>query len=130
MKMNPVVHFEMPAKDMKRVADFYTKVFGWQNKMFGPEMDNYVLAMTTESDKNGPKKPGAINGGFYKKMKGKPAQYPSVVIAVDDIKKHMKKVANAGGKVLGKPDMIPGVGWYVSFMDTEENRVSLLQPTR
>lgn len=28
-KMNPVVHFEMPAKDKKRVADFYSKVFGW-----------------------------------------------------------------------------------------------------
>jgi predicted enzyme related to lactoylglutathione lyase len=29
-KMNPVVHFEMPAKDNKRVADFYTKAFGWK----------------------------------------------------------------------------------------------------
>jgi predicted enzyme related to lactoylglutathione lyase len=28
-KMNPVVHFEMPANDRKRMADFYTKVFGW-----------------------------------------------------------------------------------------------------
>jgi predicted enzyme related to lactoylglutathione lyase len=25
--MNPVVHFEMPAEDRKRMADFYTKVF-------------------------------------------------------------------------------------------------------
>jgi predicted enzyme related to lactoylglutathione lyase len=24
---------------------------------------------------------------------------------------------------------IPGIGWYVSFIDTEGNRVSLLQPT-
>jgi predicted enzyme related to lactoylglutathione lyase len=23
--MNPVVHFEMPAEDRKRIADFYTK---------------------------------------------------------------------------------------------------------
>ena len=29
MKMNPVVHFEMPADDSRRMADFYTKVFGW-----------------------------------------------------------------------------------------------------
>ena len=28
--MNSVVHFEMPAEDQKRMADFYTKVFGWK----------------------------------------------------------------------------------------------------
>jgi len=47
---------------------------------------------------------------------------------VDDIKKSMKKVADAGGKVLGEPIEIPGVGQYVSFFDTEGNRVSILQP--
>ena len=40
----------------------------------------------------------------------------------------MKKVADAGGKVLGEPMEIPGVGQYVAFFDTEGNRVSMLQP--
>jgi predicted enzyme related to lactoylglutathione lyase len=30
--------------------------------------------------------------------------------------------------VLGEPMEIPGVGQYVSFIDTEGNRVSMLQP--
>jgi predicted enzyme related to lactoylglutathione lyase len=30
--------------------------------------------------------------------------------------------------VLGEPMLIPGVGQYVSFMDSEGNRVSMLQP--
>ena len=128
MKMNPVVHFEMPAEDGKRMANFYTNVFGWKTQMLGPEMGDYVLATTTESDERGPKKPGAINGGFFPKSNDKPAQYPSVVIAVEDIKEHMKKVEKAGGKVLGEPWDIPGVGLYVSFIDTEGNRVSMLQP--
>ena len=128
--MNPVVHFEMPTKDPKRVTEFYTKVFGWQMKQFGPEMGNYITADTTETEGMRPKNPGAINGGFYPKDKSKPAQYPSVVIAVDDIKESMKKVNAAGGKVLGEPVDIPGVGMYVSFMDTEGNRVSMLQPSR
>ncbi len=64
------------------------------------------------------------------KSNDKPAQYPSVVIAVEDIKEHMKKVEEAGGKVLGEPWDIPGVGLYVSFIDTEGNRVSMLQPRR
>ena len=129
--MDPVVHFEMPAEDRKRMADFYTKVFGWKIQMLGSEMGDYVLATTTEVGEDGrPKKPGVINGGFFPKAEDKPAQYPSVVIAVEDIKKHMKKVEKAGGKVLGEPWDIPGVGLYVSFFDTEGNRVSMLQPSR
>ena len=127
-KMDPVVHFEMPAEDRKRMAQFYTKAFGWQTKMMGADMSDYVVVTTTESDDNGPKKPGAINGGFFPKKKDFPAQFPSVVISVDDIKTSMKKVTDAGGKVLGDPMDIPGVGTYVSFTDTEGNRVSILQP--
>jgi predicted enzyme related to lactoylglutathione lyase len=128
--MNPVVHFEMPAEDRKRMADFYTKVFGWKTEQLGEDMGNYVLATTTDSDEKGPKRPGAINGGFFQKTDDKPAQYPSVVIAVENIKEHMKNVEKAGGKVLGEPWDIPGVGLYVSFFDTEDNRVGMIQPVR
>lgn len=127
--MNPVVHFEMPAEDKKRMAKFYTKAFGWKTKQLGPEMGEYVLVTTTETDETGfPKEPGKINGGFFQKTDDKTLQYPSVVIAVDDIKESMERVKEAGGKVLGEPMEIPGVGQYVSFMDTEGNRVSMLQP--
>jgi hypothetical protein len=47
---------------------------------------------------------------------------------VDDLVKAMDKVTQAGGKVLGEPMDIPGVGGYVSFVDSEGNRVSMLQP--
>lgn len=126
--MNSVVHFEMPYDDQKRVAKFYKSAFGWQMQMLGEDMGNYVLATTVETGEKGPKRPGAINGGFYEKKPDWPMQYPSVVIAVDDIKKSVKKVAKSGGKVLGEPMEIPGVGQYVSFVDTEGNRVSMLQP--
>ena len=128
--MNSVVHFEIPAEDRKRIANFYTKVFGWKTQQLGEDMGNYVLVTTTDSDENGPKKPGAINGGFFQKTDDKPAQYPSVVIAVEDIKEHMMNVEKSGGKVLGEPMDIPGVGLYVSFFDTEGNRVGMIQPTR
>ena len=128
--MNPVVHFEMPAEDRKRMADFYTKVFGWKTQQLGEDMGNYVLATTIDSDEKRPKKPGAINGGFFQKTDDKPAQYPSVVIAVDNIQEHMRNVEKSGGKVLGEPVNIPGIGMYVSFLDTEGNRGGMIQPTR
>jgi len=127
-KMCPVVHFEIPAEDRQRMAKFYQDAFGWQTQMLGEEMGNYVVATTTQTDENSPKQPGAINGGFFSKGPDSPAQYPSVVIAVDDIQAAIKKVSQAGGKLLGEPMYIPGVGQYVSFFDTEGNRVSMLQP--
>ena len=126
--MNPVVHFEMPYDNRERITKFYESAFGWQTRVLGENMGNYVLATTTETDENGPKKPGAINGGFFPKKPDWPAQYPSLVIAVDDIKESVKKVTAAGGKVLGEPMEIPGVGQYVSFTDTEGNRGSMLRP--
>jgi predicted enzyme related to lactoylglutathione lyase len=128
-KMNPVVHFEMPAEDKKRMAEFYTKVFGWQMQFLGPEMSEYVVVSTTEADVNGrPKNPGAINGGFYQKTDDPNTHHPSVVIAVDDINEAIQNIKKAGGNVFTGPTEIPGIGLYASFKDTEGNRVSVLQP--
>jgi len=142
--MDPVTHFEMPAKDKKRAAAFYANVFGWQMQQLGPEMGDYLTAGTVEVDaQRVPRKPGAINGGFYTPTADTTA--PSVVITVKDIRATMKAIEKAGGKVLrrrpvteqggramevgmGEPDVIPGVGLWVSFLDSEGNRASLIQP--
>jgi predicted enzyme related to lactoylglutathione lyase len=124
---NPVVHFEMPYRDRDRIVKFYEAAFGWTMNKLGPEMGNYVVCMTSTED--GPKgHRGAIDGGFFERRDDWPDQYPSVVIAVPDVRAAMKKVKDAGGEVLGEPMQIPGVGDYVSFRDTEGNRVSMLQP--
>jgi len=126
--MNPVIHFEMPAEDRKRMAEFYTRVFGWRTQMLGEDMGDYVVVSTTETGEDGrPQNPGAINGGFFRKSDDNAVV--SVVIGVDDVKAHAQKVAEAGGKVLGQPAEIPGIGWYASFIDTEGNRVGMLQPS-
>ncbi len=128
-KMNPVVHFELPAADRVRMANFYSGAFGWEMQMLGEDMGNYITVSTTQADEKGrPVTPGAINGGFYTVKPGDPAQHPSLVIAVDDIKEASDRVKKSGGTVLGEPVEIPGVGSYISFIDTEGNRLSLLQP--
>lgn len=130
-KMNPVVHFEMPAENRKRMAEFYTKTFGWQTQQLGAEMGEYVLVTTAESDDTGrPKMGGAINGGFYQKTDDPVSNHPSVVIAVDNITETISKIKNGGGKILGEVMSIPGIGEYVSFLDTESNRVGVLQPSQ
>ena len=91
-------------------------------------MGDYILAGTAEVDENRMiRTPGAINGGFFEKSADN--AHPSLTIAVDDIQAHIEKVKKGGGKVLGEPVEIPGIGMYVSIIDTEGNRVSMLQPT-
>ena len=128
--MDPVVHFEMPYDDRDRMAKFYRGVFGWELQMMGEEMGNYVLATTAKpgGTVRHDAASGSINGGFFTRNPDWPAQHPSVVIAVQDLRASMKKVNDAGGETLGEPMLIPGVGDYVSFFDTEKNRVSMLQP--
>ena len=134
--MNPVIHFEMPAKDKKRVSDFYSSVFGWQMNQLGSEMGNYLLANTTEVDENRmPKQVGAINGGFFDYQDKEGFNVPHLVISVDNLEESMKKVEEAGGKILGGAsgpgtiDDIPGIGRYVSFEDSEGNHAGILQPS-
>ncbi|OGY20604.1 MAG: hypothetical protein A2900_00580 [Candidatus Chisholmbacteria bacterium RIFCSPLOWO2_01_FULL_50_28] len=123
--MNPVVHFEMPYTNNKRVAKFYENVFGW-GMQYLPKMGSYVLATTSPVDKKGMhKNSGAINGGFYPKSKDDAV--PHLVISVDNLKKHMAAVKQAGGKIIGKPVDIPGVGKFVMFRDSERNKVGMLQ---
>ena len=130
--MDPVVHFELPCDDRERIARFFEQAFGWKPQMLGPEMGNYVVVTTADPSAQRPAPPhavpGCINGGFFTKTADMPAQFPGIVIAVQDVRASMKKVGAAGGKVLGEPMMIPGVGDYVAFLDTEGNRSSMLQP--
>lgn len=126
---NPVVHFEMPYEDAQRVTAFYGAAFGWTMDQLGGEMGDYVVAETTPTADGRPVAPGTINGGFYPKPRGVPAPYPSIVIAVEDIQTAIAAVRSAGGEVLGAAVHVPGIGSYVSFIDSEGNRVSLLQPS-
>lgn len=137
--MNPVIHFEMGAYDRERMKEFYQSAFGWKMEQMGPEMSNYTVVHTTETDEEGMVKiPGTINGGFYQKSEDPGSHSPSIVIAVKDIHQSIKEVEKAGGKILGamdasgnrvmEPHNIPGVGLWMTFQDTEGNRVSMLQP--
>ena len=136
--INPVVHFEMGYEDRARMVKFYESVFGWKTQQMGAEMGNYVVAQTTKTDENGMvQTKGAINGGFYQKTDNPLSHAPSVVVSVQDIRVAMKGVEAAGGKILGsmnekgehtlEPQMIPGIGLWMSVMDTEANRFSILQ---
>ena len=61
--MDPVVHFEFPYDDRDRIAKFYQSVFGWELRMLGEDMGNYVVATTAkpEGEAAAPASPGWVD---------------------------------------------------------------------
>jgi uncharacterized protein len=133
--MNPVVFFEMPYRNHERAAKFYEAAFGWKPEMLGPEKGNYVRMQTADASakatgSKGKAAAGAINGGMYATRPDGPAQYPAIVISVEDIKAAIARVNAAGGQVFGDGMEIPGVGFMAVFRDTEGNVNRMMQYTR
>ena len=122
--MDSVIHFEIPADDVKRASKFYKDAFGWSMQQFAP-MD-YWMVQTTEVDSNQmPKNPGAINGGMAKR--GGPLKTVVVTIAVDDIDKALARIEKLGGKTVRKKESIGDMGFTAYFKDSEGNVAGLWQ---
>ena len=126
--MNPVFYFELPYKDASRITKFYADSFGWKLSDLGEESGHYMLAQTADKDAKPGAPAGSINGGLYPVNPDEPNQYPSIAIAVENIGDAIAKVKQNGGTVLGGPFNIPNFGLYVSFVDTEGNKGSIIQP--
>ena len=123
--MDSVVHFEIPAKDVKRASNFYNKAFGWQLNQF-PGFEYWSVG-TTMSDANGtPTTPGAINGGMGKKGVMAPDAV-TVTVSVKDIDESLATVKKLGGKQVGKKQAVGDMGWSAYFQDTEGNVIGLFQ---
>lgn len=121
--MNKVVHFEIPADDLKRAQTFYADVFGWKIQHI-PEM-GYAMAYTVETDEHQtPKEVGAINGGMYQREKDL-SQSPVIVVNVPSIDAHVKKIEAAGGKIVRPKRQVADMGLYAQVSDTEGNIVGI-----
>jgi len=120
-----VVHFELPADDVKRATTFYQKTFDWQVQPI-PEME-YTMLGTAPSDAQGtPKEPGAINGGMG--QRGPVLKAPVVTLAVASIDAAAKLIVKHGGRMVRGKEAIGPMGFTAYFADTEGNVVGLFQP--
>ncbi len=122
--MDSVVHFEIPADDVKRASAFYKKAFGWSIEQMGG-MEYWGLTTTEVNEQRMPKNPGAINGGMG--ARGGPLKVPVVTIAVKDIDKTIATIVKLGGKAVGKKESIGEMGFTAYFKDSEGNTIGLWQ---
>jgi predicted enzyme related to lactoylglutathione lyase len=120
-----VVHFELPADDVERAREFYTKAFGWRADSL-PGM-GYTLLGTTPADEHGrPRNPGAINGGMLQRQE--PITAPVITVHVADIEAALRAVASLGGAVVRGAQAVGTMGTAAYVRDTEGNVIGLWQP--
>jgi predicted enzyme related to lactoylglutathione lyase len=128
-RMDSIVHFEIPADNMKRAEEFYKNAFGWNITRWEGGPMEYSMLGTTMSDENGmPKQPGAINGGLGKR--GGPLTHPVVTVMVSDVNAALAKIESLGGKTVAPKMAIGDMGFTAYFKDTEGNTIGLFQPAR
>ena len=120
--MDKVVHFEIPADDVARAAEFYGSIFGWDLEPV-PGMDYTMIRTVSVDDRQMPTEPGAINGGLM--QRGPDTQTPSVTIDVVSIDAAIKAIEDSGGSVVRPRTEIPGMGAFAYFKDCEGNTMGL-----
>jgi len=120
--MNKVIHFEIPADDIKRAQTFYADVFGWQINEI-PEM-KYTIVVTGPTDEQQmAKESGFINGGMMERKDE--FQHPIITIDVDDIEEALKKITDKGGKIVLTKMEVADIGYAAYFRDSEGNMIGL-----
>lgn len=125
MRMNKVIHFEIPSDDRVRAKQFYSQVFDWEladNPM--PEGNSYTFAITTPVDENYEyKEKGGINGGIFTRSAEVPT--PIITISVPSIDEQVKKIEAAGGQMVTPKGEVSEMGYYAYFKDSEGNLMGL-----
>jgi predicted enzyme related to lactoylglutathione lyase len=96
---------ELMTRDVKKAKAFYEKTLGWtyDEMPMGEMYGTYVIAKSGDQ----------MVGGMFKmegpRFDGQPEGWFTYV-AVDDLDKRLKKVVEAGGKVVRPPWEVPDVG--------------------
>ena len=115
--MSRVIHFEIPAGDPERAANFYRKVFGWKIEKWPGPMECWMVSTGAEGT------PG-INGGL---LKNTDVKTTTNTIGVDSVDGAVEAVTKAGGKLVMPKTPIPTVGFFAYLTDTEGNLFGVMQ---
>ncbi len=116
----PIVHYEIAAKDSKKLKGFYEGMFGWK---FEPApLPGYDMIEGKQGAEFG------INGGLYQIEEAGDQPGVRIYANVDSADAYMAKVEGLGGKVIAPPMAPPGAGIKIGvFADPEGNVVGVVE---
>jgi predicted enzyme related to lactoylglutathione lyase len=113
----PVAWFDITSKDLKRISDFYTQLFGWTLADSGQA--GYSLVDTGAGG-------GAIGGGLGESQGPDDPGGTTIYMKVDDLQAYLDRAVELGGSVLIPPTPLPGdFGAFAMLADPEGHPVGL-----
>jgi predicted enzyme related to lactoylglutathione lyase len=110
---NPVVHFEIVAKDAAKSQEFYAKLFDWHIDADNPMSYGMV---DTHSE-------GGIGGGITGEGANTGVTF---YVQVDDLQAYLDKAESLGGKTIMPPMEIPDMVKLAVFSDPEGNVIGIV----
>ena len=121
--MPTIVHFEIPADDVERAKKFYRNLFGWKMEKWpgtdGSSSSNMEYWMISTTDSKGNK--ASIGGGMTKRQDHQHHQHITNFIDVDSVDEYSSKIEKLGGRVVVSKMAVPGMGYFATCHDTENN---------
>jgi predicted enzyme related to lactoylglutathione lyase len=113
----PVVHFQILARDHKKIVDFYSAMFDWDLT------STEGFPITNIPPGKGPPEEGV--GGTILSNDRAPAI--TVYIQVADLAASLRKAEELGGKAVTQPFDVPNGPTIAQIEDPEGNLVGLVQ---
>jgi predicted enzyme related to lactoylglutathione lyase len=113
----PVVHWEIGARDGTKLHEFYSTLFDWKIQV-EPQF-HYGMVDTGGQ--------GGINGGIST-LPAEAPPYVTFYVQVDDLAGYLAKAESLGGKTVMGPTPIPGIGSIALLTDPESHVVGLFKP--
>jgi len=120
---NPVVHFEIRARDLTRQKSFYSALFAWE---LGPESELLNYSMIDTNPEHRYATPGAgIPGGIMPSPSGSPGL--TFYVQVDNLEAALARAHSLGASTVVPPTKLPVAGArFAVISDLEGNELGLL----
>jgi uncharacterized protein len=113
----PVVHWEINARDARRLQKFYSALFGWMVDTDNPL--RYGMVLTNAGS--------GINGGIGQNDPFTPAPGVTFYVQVHDPEAALDRAVSLGAKVITPVTEVPGMVTFALFQDPEGNIIGLLK---
>jgi predicted enzyme related to lactoylglutathione lyase len=117
MAHGDITHIDIPVSDLKRAAEFYSGLFGWQIAEL-PGFEGYPMWQA----------PNKISGGGLAPRSDGFTQ-PRSYVEVDSIDDVLAKAVEAGATVVMEKQPISETSWWAIFQDPDGNHVGLYEGT-
>lgn len=116
--MPKFVHIDISADDPERAGRFYSRVFGWNVAKFEGPVPYWLVSTSDEA--------GAVGAGIAKRDEAWQSVTPTIDVPSTD--EYAARIEAEGGTIVAPKMLIPGVGYLVTFKDTEGNVFAILEP--